>query len=209
MIMDRQFLEFWGSIFLNAAKGQKQIEDFAKWLSGDFSGFDDFSDMFSKFYGLDILTKNTPEYFDVWSNATQDFYKSFKEFLSLMDLVSRQDYLDLVKENEDLRKQLEEKEEAIDQLRGVLDTKVGQKDKGLGVFEDLIKDQSAQFQELMSSFTRLFNDTSAASVGEKETAPAVKKDTHAKPTKTRPKERTSSGKKAAIRKTTKPAVKQK
>lgn len=207
--MDRQFLELWGSIFLNAAKGQKQLEDFVKWMSGDFSGLDEFSDMFSKFYGMDVLTKNSPEYFDVWRNATQDFYKSFKEFLSLMDLVPRKDYLDLVKENEDLRMQLEEQEEALNQLRGVLGTRIDQQDKGLGVFEDLIKNQSTQFQELVSSFTRLFNDTSAVSAGEKETAPASKKDTQAKQTTSRAKKKTSSGKKSPIKKKAKPAAKQK
>jgi hypothetical protein len=48
--MDRQFLEFLGSFFLNAAKGQKQLEELTRWIGGGFSGFDELTRMFRKFY---------------------------------------------------------------------------------------------------------------------------------------------------------------
>jgi hypothetical protein len=36
--MDRHFLEFWGNFLINAAKGQKQMEDMSKWMQQGFEG---------------------------------------------------------------------------------------------------------------------------------------------------------------------------
>ena len=51
--MDRQFLEFWGNYLLAAAKGQKQLEDMNQWLNQGFSGYEELTAMFKKFYGLE------------------------------------------------------------------------------------------------------------------------------------------------------------
>jgi len=59
--MDRQFLEFWGNFLLNAANGQKQLEDMTHWMKKGFSGFDELTDMFQRFYGLDGLPPDSPD----------------------------------------------------------------------------------------------------------------------------------------------------
>ncbi|MDT8274395.1 MAG: hypothetical protein RRA35_14475, partial [Desulfomonilia bacterium] len=84
--MDKEFMEFWGNFFLAAAKGQQQFEDMVKWLRGNVSGAQEVTDLFTKLYGVDAFLKNTPEYLNFWNASLLDFQKSFREFLSLMDL---------------------------------------------------------------------------------------------------------------------------
>jgi hypothetical protein len=55
-------LEFWGNFLINAAKGQKQLEDMSKWMQQGFEGFDELTGMFKKFYGLEHMEKDTPAY---------------------------------------------------------------------------------------------------------------------------------------------------
>ena len=51
--MDRQFLEFWGNYLLSVARGQKQLEDVTRWISGGFSGVEELTALFKKYYGLE------------------------------------------------------------------------------------------------------------------------------------------------------------
>lgn len=190
--MDRNILELWGNMFLNAAKSQKQFEDLARWMGGDFSGFEEIGDLFGSMYGLDMFAKNTPEYLKIWKKATQDLHASFKEFLSLMDLVPRQDCESLLRENEELRQKLAEQEDALKKFQGVFDSRLAGQDEGLKGFETLIQDQTRQFSELLSSFTQMFGDQQVAA---EKAKPAVKKTV--KKTAAKPKKKTTSGKKSS------------
>ena len=156
-MVDRNVLELWGNLFLNAAKSQKQIEDLARWMGGDFSGIEELGDLLGRLYGTDMIAKNSQEYLEIWKKATQDLNASFKEFLSLMDLVPRQDYENLLRENEELKARLAEQDVAIEKLRGVFDSRLAEQAGGLEGFETLIQDQTRQFSELMSSFTQMFS----------------------------------------------------
>ena len=60
--MDKNFLEFWGNFFINAAKGQQQLEDMGQWMSQGFKGFEELTAMFRKCYGLDQLSPDAPDY---------------------------------------------------------------------------------------------------------------------------------------------------
>jgi len=194
--VDKNVLELWGNMFLNAAKSQQQIEDLAKWMGGDFSGFEDLTDVFGRLYGADIFAKNTPEYLEIWNKASQDFHAAFKEFLSLMDLVPRQDYLSLLRENEELRAKLAGQEEALQKLHGVFDMRLAEQGEGLKGFESLIQDQSRQFQELLSSFTHMFSEQPAEPEAEEKAKPAAQK-TVKKKAAAQPKKKTSSSRKSA------------
>ncbi|HPR52895.1 MAG TPA: hypothetical protein PLU81_13965, partial [Deltaproteobacteria bacterium] len=152
-MVDRHVLELWGNLFLNAAKSQKQFEDLARWMGGDFSGIEELGDLLGRLYGADMIAKNTTEYLEIWKKATQDLTTSFSEFLSLMDLVPRQDYESVLRENEELKAKLAEQEAAIEKLRGVFDSRLAKQAGGLEGFESLIQDQTRQFNELLSSFT--------------------------------------------------------
>jgi hypothetical protein len=190
--MDKQFMEFWGNAFLSVAKGQQQFEDLVKWLSGSFKEFQDITALFSRFYGLDAMTKDTPDYYAIWEKAMGDFRGSFQEFLTMMDFVPRKDYIDLARENEDMKKRIAEQEEAISHLRMLLHEKVKAPDKSLQDFQALIDEQARHYQEFMESIGKAFEtsppspevqDKPAASSSGKKKGPVKKSKASTKHTR--------------------------
>ena len=155
--MDRHFLEFWGNFLINAAKGQKQLEDISKWMQQGFEGFDELTGMFKKFYGLEHMEKDTPAYMETWKKASENFQKSFKDYLRLMGVVSKDEHLALVKKYEELKEKVAAQEETINNLRMLLEEKKvetqGELVKG---FQEILEKQSEQFQETMETFGRFF-----------------------------------------------------
>lgn len=154
--MDKHFLEFWGNFLINVAKGQKQMEDMAKWRGQGFKGFEDLSAMFQKFYGLNYLKEDTPDYTNAWKKATEDFEKSFKDYLSLFNLIPRQEYLALVEKYETLKQKAASQEETINHLRMLLGEKVFDPGGVIKGFQELMKKQGEQFQKLMESMGQPF-----------------------------------------------------
>ncbi len=155
--MDRHFLEFWGNFLINAAKGQKQLEDMSKWMQQDFEGFDELTGMFNKFYGLEHMEKDTPVYTETWKEASESFQKSFKDYLRLMGVVPKNEHLTLVKKYEELKEKVAAHEETIIHLRMLLEEKKAETQGELVQgFQEIIEKQSEQFQETMETFDRFF-----------------------------------------------------
>ena len=128
-------------------------------------------------YGADMIAKNTTEYLEIWKKAAQDLKTSFREFLSLMDLMPRQEYESLLRENEELKAKLSGQDETLQKLQGVFDSRLAEQTGGIEGFETLIQDQTRQFNELMSSFTQMFSEQSPETKVEEKAEPAVKKTT--------------------------------
>ncbi|MBN1834069.1 MAG: hypothetical protein JW896_18370 [Deltaproteobacteria bacterium] len=166
--MDRQFLELWGTMLLNAAKGQKQLEDFSKLMRGDFSSFDDMAEMLGNIYGIGFFKKNAPDYLDIWEKAMQDFNTAFKDFIAMMDLVPRSDYLELLRENEDLKKKAALQEENISDLQKILDKQLSDQEEGLKGFESLIQNQDDQFRKLMNNFSNMLSSSVSGAAASRE-----------------------------------------
>ncbi len=147
--MDRHFLEFWGSFLLQAAKGQKQLEDLAKWSERPLLNFGEFTALFRQAYGLEPPKQDSPDYSAIWKKAEEDFRRSFQEYLSLLGVVPREEYAELARKYEKLEEKLAEREETIKHLRQLLS------DKGLDYavvsleLQNLMKKQGEKFQELM------------------------------------------------------------
>ena len=155
--MDPNFLEFWGNFLVNAAKEQKRLEDLSKWMQQGFEGFDDLTKMFKKFYGLEHMEKDTPSYMDTWEKASENFLNSFKEYLSLMGMVPKDEHLALVKKYEKLKEKTSSQEETINNLRLLLDAKKAESQEELVLgFQDLIEKQSKDFQQTMETFGSFF-----------------------------------------------------
>ena len=161
--MDRHFLEFWGNFLVNAAKEQKRLEDLSKWMQQGFKGFedlmgsDDLTEMFRKFYGLEHMEKDTPANMETWKKASENFLESFKEYLDLMGMVSKDEHQALVKKYGELKEKVAGQEKTINNLRLLLEGKraesQGELVKG---FQNLIDKQSRQFQETMETFGSFF-----------------------------------------------------
>jgi tetratricopeptide (TPR) repeat protein len=155
--MDRHFLEFWGNFLINAAKGQKQMEDMSKWMQQGFEGFDELTAMFKKFYGLEHMEKDTPIYMETWKQASENFQESFKDYLRLMGVVPKDEHLALVKKYEELKEKVADQEETIKHLRMLLEEKkVEIQGELVQGFQEIIEKQSEQFQETMETLRKFF-----------------------------------------------------
>jgi len=156
--MDRNFYEFWGQLFLNLAKGQKQIEDFRKWFGQGMAGYESLTAMFRKAYGLDRLEEGSPDYSEFWKKSVETFQKSFREGLSLMEVVPKGEYEALAEKCAVLEKTVAEQEETIRGLKRLLtEEATGAPAAALEDLQSLLKNQQAQFQELMKSMALLFD----------------------------------------------------
>jgi hypothetical protein len=156
--MDKEFLEFWGNLLLNAAKGQEHLDDMTKCISEGFKGFEQQLSLFRKCYGLEHEEESSPKYTEMSSKAASDFQNSYKEFLGLMGFVPKEEYLALAEKYEALKEKLNSQEETIRHLR--MKTPAGDVDQGDIVkgLDVLIKKQSEQFQELMKSFGQVYKE---------------------------------------------------
>lgn len=171
--MDEKFLEFWGNLMINAARGKKQTDEIFRWMKSGFPDFNDnvakqafpdfkeWSEMFQKLYGLDQLSSRSEDYQKMSDKALHDFKKSFKDYLDLMGIVSREDHLDLVEKYEKLKKKCAEQEETIKHLRMILDSrKISQTQKDVSSqFQDIVKTQGELFQNMLKDFSEYFSKT--------------------------------------------------
>ena len=179
--MDSHFLEFWGNYLTNAAKGQKQLEDMAEWMGQGLRGFEYLTTLFRKSYGLDELEVDTPEYLKTWKKAEQDFRMGFKEYLGFFGVVPKDEYLALVKKCEELEQEAAAREETIKHLRQLLSQKMMDQGEAFKGFQDVAKEQAAQFQELMNSFGKAFK----VGKGAKESKTAATEGSPASPKKSK------------------------
>ena len=137
---------------LHAAKGQRRLDELNQWMQQGLKGFEDLTSMFRKVYGLDGLEEDHPDFLTAWSKASENFQKSFREALGLMNVVSKEEYLTLVKKYEDLKQKSQEQEETIRHLRMLLGEKSADQEDMAHKFQELIKKQTDEFQNLMRLF---------------------------------------------------------
>ena len=154
--MDKNFLMFWEQIFSNYIKKQEQMEEVASWIRQGFKGFDDITKLFQKAYGLDRLSESTADYLKMWDHSIQDFQKSFSDYLSVLGVVPKQEYMRLVGKYEEMKKQLADRDETIAHMKLLLDSKnLDQEQIQLG-YQELIKKQTGEFQELLKNVVTFF-----------------------------------------------------
>jgi hypothetical protein len=150
--MDRHFLEFWGKFLLQAAQSQKQMEDLTKWLHRGWFDLQDLTTLFQRAYGLEQVDQDSPDYLKLWDKAAENFRESLRQYLNLLGGVPREEYLALAEKYENLKEQVAQQEETIQQLKKLLE------EQGLGLavanleFQELIQKQGEQFQELLHGF---------------------------------------------------------
>ena len=151
--MDRQFLEFWGNYLLAAAKGQKQLEDLNRWISQGFSGFEELTAMFNKFYGLEHPPQKNSDSAKAWENAAAGFRNSFNAYLDLMGVVPRDKYQALEQKCAALQKKVADQDETIKILRSLLTEEGTYQGETVKVLQNLVNKQSVAFETLMKNLT--------------------------------------------------------
>jgi len=156
--MDRQFLEFWGNYLLAAAKGQKQLEDLNRWISQGFSGFEELTVMFNKFYNLERAPKENSDSAKAWEDAAAGFRNSLDAYLDLMGVVPRDKYQALEQKCAALQKKVADQEETIKILRSLLTEEGTYQGETVKVLQNLVNKQSDAFETLMKSLTDVAKD---------------------------------------------------
>jgi hypothetical protein len=154
--VDEKYLEFLGNLFLSAAKNQKQMEDFIKLSRQGFKGIEEMSAIFRKFYGLENIEKDAPEYIKTWRNATEEFQNTFREYLTMVGYVPKEDHLNLVEKYEKLKKKVADQDETIRHLKMLLRDKSVDQGETVKVFQDLVTKQGEQFMEMMNTVGQYF-----------------------------------------------------
>ncbi len=167
--MDRNFYEFWGQLFQNLAKGQKQIEDFRKWFGQGLVGYESLTAMFRKAYNLDVVEEGSPDYTEFWQKSVETFQKSFRESLALMDVVPKGEYETLARKCAALEKTVAEQEGAMRSLKRISSEGGIGSPFALDELQELMKKQHNQFQDLVKNMAVLFEqDPKADRSGKKK-----------------------------------------
>jgi hypothetical protein len=154
--MDTGFFEFWSQAFMNMAKGQRQVDEFNRWMQQGFSGSESLSELFRQIYGLDRVEKSSDEYGELYEKASQTFRQSFREYLRLFDVVPRQEHDELIGECEALKKKVSAQEITIAHLRKILGEKGMDSVEAVQDLQDVLKKQTDQFQEMMQTMGQVF-----------------------------------------------------
>ena len=169
--MDNSLMELWGNFFLAAAKGQKQAGELSKLAGGGPWGMPDPSAVMGGLPGMDAFEKAAGEYLALFARVNGEIQKTITDYLALADLVPRKDYLALREEFEAYRKKAEEK--GTGSMGSLLGEEMSLQKQGLQNFEELLKDQTRQFQDLMANFARFAGPSqtrpSSPAEGEKKT----------------------------------------
>ena len=122
--MDEYFYEFWQNQLITVEKGQKQMQDMTKLIMQGLSGFEEVPEMIGKFCSMDFWSKETCDYIKAWEMTREDFQKFFKDYLNLMGLVPKDDYLELANKYNNMDESVTDKiKEISKQVKIVADQK--------------------------------------------------------------------------------------
>jgi chromosome segregation ATPase len=100
---------------MDAVEGKKQLENTVSWIDFGIGGFEDLTATFRKFCWLDWMPggKDLPDYFDTWKMAMEDYTKSYHDYLNLIGLVSKDEYLALIGKFKELKETFKSQEKEI------------------------------------------------------------------------------------------------
>jgi hypothetical protein len=147
--MDKKYLEFWGNIFLDAARNQQMLEDLAQWSKAGFAMMETQMATFRKYSGFGRTDEP-----DAGVKSCQDlfleFKKSYKDLMTLMGVVPKEDYDEVVSKYEALKREIAEKKSGAFETAGV---PAYDQDAVFRGIQDLIRTQTEQFQHLLQAFS--------------------------------------------------------
>lgn len=166
--MDEKYLEFWGNLLLNAAKGKKQSDDLMRWMRMGLpgiatppsskktpAGFEEMIATFQKLYGLDKISEKKEDPQEIWAETLKEFQKSFQDYLTFSGVVSKKEHLALVEKYEKLKATCSiDQEETIRHLRMLLEERKEEQSDTVNQLQDIVKSQEDLFQKMMTDFSQ-------------------------------------------------------
>ena len=159
--MNVNLLEFWGQTFLNAARSQQQLDNMNKLLGENISNDNLMVNSIFKAFGVPKPEKVTPDDLIKLTKKSTDAYKEFfKTALNLFEVVSKEDHLKVVQENEALKEKIAALEKIIGDAKKRGDDELDQQEV-VNNMAQIMKNQTEQFQELMKSVNQYYKKPSA------------------------------------------------
>lgn len=157
--MDANFLEFFGQMLIQTAKGQRQMDQFGQWMRQGFSATNmpEFNDYFQRIYGLTDISKESDQYTQLFQKAQVDFLTAFGQFIGLMGLVPEKKYNELEGEYQALEKKYLAQEKKMTQLKAKLGKSNIPGDDLTNQLTDLIKQQKNEFSSTLKSLSSIFD----------------------------------------------------
>lgn len=155
--MDKNILEFLGRALLNAAQSQQQLEDMNKIVGQTIGADNPFMKTFLKAFGWQNQEKTNGEDIVEFTKKSSEVYNEFfKNYLTMFDVVPKEEYLSLKKENDDLKVKI-----ALLENNTKTDNKIRDKDNYAPeqIIDNLtviMKNQTQQFQELMKQLNQSY-----------------------------------------------------
>ncbi len=161
--MNVNLLEFWGQTFLNAARSQQQLENMNKLMGDNISADNPIVNSIFKAFGVPKPEKVTPEDLIGLTKKSTDAYKEFfKSSLNMFEVVSKEDHLEVIKENEELKEKIANLEKIISNSQKK-DGKAGKasidQEEVVNNLTQIMKNQTQQFQDLMKQVNQYYKKT--------------------------------------------------
>ena len=155
--MDKNILEFWGQAFLNAARSQQQMEDMSKYFGQDTGIDNPIINSFLKSFGWQkpgkMDTENVNELIPKSFNAYKEFLKAC---LTMADVVSKEEHLKVIEENEELKEKISRQEKIISDSQKQVGKEGFNKEEVVNNLAHIMKNQTQQFQELMKQVNQYY-----------------------------------------------------
>lgn len=155
--MDKNMLEFWGQAMLNAARSQQQMEDMNKMFGQNFGVENPFMNSMFKVFGLQNSKKmENEEIVELTQKSSEAYKEFFKAYLTMFDVVSREEYINLEKENEDLKAKIVQQEKIINGYKNLSGKDNFDQEQIVDNLAQIMKNQTQQFQELMKQVNQYY-----------------------------------------------------
>ncbi len=137
-------------------------------MSAGFKGGDELTEQFKKFYGLDQISENDPDYLALWERSVNDFKNALVQYLALFDVVPKEKYEEVVRERDELKAKVEFLESRIKALEALTGEKGSEYSRAAGEFQKMIEKQTEEFQKMLESFAAPFDDTNSKKSGKEK-----------------------------------------
>lgn len=148
--MDPHFLKFWGEFLIQAAEGQRRLDDLTGWMKSGWAPSGALADLFRQCYGLPPASQGNR---DIWRKAREDFQATLKTYAPLWGWVPLDRYDRLKKKMARMEARMADQERTIEQLEALLaDSGKGQAAVAAR-FQTLVEDQQQAFHRLMQAMT--------------------------------------------------------
>lgn len=155
--MNKEILEFWGNVLIQAARNQRMLEDIAKWVHSGYEIMNVQNDFWTALREKGRISERGAVDAAMRDRDSEEYRKAYREFLKIFGMVSMEDYQEVLRKNEALEKRLEESRRTIQKTpmtgKGVIGMQ-REMEKGL---QELVDKQSEQFKELMESIREFYS----------------------------------------------------